>query len=67
MNSEDDLRRAEELVAEERRIVQKGRILRLRAAGVDTRDAQRTLHLGSWTPRSLPPQVAALVRKLPGT
>jgi hypothetical protein len=69
MNSEDDLRRAEELVAEGRRIVQqqKGRILRLRAAGVDTRDAQRTLHLGSWTPRSLPPQVAALVRKLPGT
>jgi hypothetical protein len=45
-NSEDDLRRAEELVAW-RRIVQqqKGRIIRLRAAGIDTWDAQRTLHL----------------------
>jgi hypothetical protein len=36
-----------ELVAEGRRIVQqqKGRIIRLRAAGVDTWDAQRALHL----------------------
>ena len=47
MDSESDLRRAEELVAEGRRVVQqqKGRIIRLRAAGVDTWDAQRTLHL----------------------
>jgi hypothetical protein len=47
MDSEDDLRRAEELVAEGRRVIQqqKGRIIRLRAAGVDTWDAQRTLHL----------------------
>jgi GTP cyclohydrolase II len=46
-NSEDDLRRAEELVAEGRRIVQqqKGRIIRLRAAGVDTWNAQRAFHL----------------------
>ena len=41
----DDLRRAEEHVAEGRRIVQmqKGRIIRLRSAGVDTWDAERTL------------------------
>src|ERR1700688_3268380 len=47
MDSEDDLRRAEELVAEGRRIVQqqRGRIIRLKAAGVDTWDAQRALHL----------------------
>jgi len=47
MDSENDLRRAEELVAEGRRIVQqqKGRIIRLRAAGVDTWDAQRALKL----------------------
>ena len=47
MGSEDDLRRAEELVAEARRIVQqqKGRIIRLRAAGVDTWDAERALRL----------------------
>jgi hypothetical protein len=47
MDSENDLRRAEELVAEGRRIVQqqKGRIIRLRAAGVDTWDAERALHL----------------------
>jgi hypothetical protein len=47
MASENDLRRAEELVAEGRRIVQqqKGRIIRLRAAGVDTWDAERVLHL----------------------
>jgi hypothetical protein len=47
MASESDLRRAEELVAEGRRIVQqqKGRIIRLRAAGVDTWDAERVLHL----------------------
>jgi hypothetical protein len=46
MDSKYDLRRAEELVAEGRRVVQqqKGRIIRLRAAGVDTWDAQRTLH-----------------------
>ena len=45
--SEDDIRRAEELVAEARRIVQqqKGRIMRLRAAGVDTWDAERALRL----------------------
>jgi hypothetical protein len=47
MDSENDLRRAEELVAEGRRIVQqqKGRIIRLRAAGIDTWYAQTTLHL----------------------
>ena len=47
MDSEYDLRRAEELVAEGRRVVQqqKGRIIRLRAAGVDASDAQRALHL----------------------
>jgi hypothetical protein len=44
---ENDLRRAEELVAEGCRIVQqqKGRIIRLRAAGVETWDAERTLRL----------------------
>jgi len=47
MDTENDLRRAEELVAEGRRAVQqqKGRIIRLRAAGVDTWDVQRVLHL----------------------
>ena len=47
MDSKDDLRRAEELVAEGRRIVQqqKGLIVRLRAAGVDTWEAERTLCL----------------------
>ena len=47
MDSENDLRRAEELVAEGRRIVQqqKGLIVRLRAAGVDTWEAERTLRL----------------------
>jgi hypothetical protein len=47
MDSDSDFRRAEELVAEGRRIVQqqKGRIIRLRAAGVDTWDAQRALQL----------------------
>ena len=47
MDSENDLRRAEELVAEGRRIVQqqKGLIIRLRAAGVDTWEAERTLRL----------------------
>jgi hypothetical protein len=41
MGSANDLRRAEELVAEGRRIVQqqKGRIVRLRVAGVDTWEA----------------------------
>ena len=47
MDSENDLRRAEELVAEGPHIVQqqKGRIIRLRAAAIDTWDAQRALHL----------------------
>lgn len=44
---EDDLRRAEEHVTEARRLVQrqKGLIVRLRAAGVDTWDAHRILWL----------------------
>ena len=43
----DDLRRAEGHVAEARRIVQtqKGRILRLKAASVDTSDAECTLRV----------------------
>ena len=47
VDHEDDLRRAEEHVAEARRIVyqQKGRIVRLRAAGADTWDAERALRL----------------------
>jgi hypothetical protein len=47
MDPANDLRRAEELVAEGRRIVQqqKGLVVRLRAAGIDTWDAQRALHL----------------------
>ena len=47
MSSEEDLRRVEEHVAEARRIVQrqKGLIVRLRAAGVNTLDAQRILWL----------------------
>ena len=47
MGFEDDLRRVEEHVAEARRIVQgqKGLIVRLRAAGVATLDAQRILWL----------------------
>ena len=47
MSFEDDLRRVEEHVAEARRIVQrqKGLIVRLRAAGVSTLDAQRVLWL----------------------
>jgi hypothetical protein len=47
MSFEDDLRRLEEHVAEARRIVQrqKGLIVRLRAAGVNTLDAQRILWL----------------------
>ena len=47
MDSKNDLRRAEELVAEGRRVVQqqKGRVVRLRAAGIDTWNAQKTLHL----------------------
>jgi hypothetical protein len=50
MGFEDDLRRAEELVAEARRLVhrQKGLIVRLRAAGVNTWDANRIL----WLPES---------------
>jgi hypothetical protein len=41
----DDLRRAEEHVLEGRRIVQmqKGLIIRLRSAGADTWDSERTL------------------------
>jgi hypothetical protein len=47
MDSENDLHRAERLVAEGQRIVQqqKGLIIRLRAAGLDTWDAERALHL----------------------
>ena len=47
MTLEDDLRRVEEDVAEARRLVQrqKGLIIRLRAAGVSTWDAQRILWL----------------------
>jgi hypothetical protein len=47
MAFEDDLRRAEELVAEARRMVhrQKGLLIRLRAAGVDTWGNQRILWL----------------------
>jgi hypothetical protein len=43
----DRLSRAKCHVEEARRIVweQKGRIIRLRAAGLDTRDAERTLRL----------------------
>jgi hypothetical protein len=44
-DANDDIRRAEEHVAEARRLVQmqKGFIVRLRAAGADTWDAERTL------------------------
>ncbi len=47
MGFEDDLRRVEEHVAEARRFVQrqKGLIIRLRAAGVNTWEAQRILWL----------------------
>jgi len=47
MSFKDDLRRVEEHVAEARRLVQrqKGLIVRLRAAGVNTLDAQRILWL----------------------
>ena len=47
MGPEDDLRRIEEHVVEARRMVQrqKGLIIRLRAAGVSTLDAQRILWL----------------------
>ena len=47
MAFEDDLRRAEEHVAEARHLVhrQKGLIIRLRGAGVSTWDAQRILGL----------------------
>jgi hypothetical protein len=47
MAFEDDLRRIEEHVAEARRVVQrqKGLIIRLRAAGVSTWDAQSILWL----------------------
>jgi hypothetical protein len=47
MGLEDDLRRIEEHVAASRRLVQrqKGLIIRLRAAGADTWEAQRILWL----------------------
>ena len=47
MSLEDDLRRVEEHVAEARRLVQrqKGLIVRLRAVGAKTLDAQRILWL----------------------
>jgi hypothetical protein len=47
MAHDDDLRRIEEHVAEARRMVhrQNGLIIRLRAAGVNTLDAQRILWL----------------------
>jgi hypothetical protein len=48
MHAEDDnLAKAVDRVEEARRIVwrQKGRIARLRSAGVDTADAERTLHV----------------------
>ena len=47
MGLEDDLRRVEEHVAEARRMVQrqKGLIVRLRAAGANTLDANRILWL----------------------
>ena len=47
MGFEDDLRRVEEHVAEARRFVQRqrGLIVRLRATGVNTLDAQRILWL----------------------
>jgi hypothetical protein len=47
MAFEDDLRRIDEHVAEARRMVQrqKGLIIRLRASGVSTLDAQRILWL----------------------
>jgi hypothetical protein len=44
---DSDLRRASELVAEAQRFVyeQKGKIIRLKTAGVDTSDAERTLQM----------------------
>lgn len=47
LDHRNDLGRAEEHVVEARRIVQtqKGRIVRLTAAGVDTSDAECTLRL----------------------
>ena len=50
MGFEDDFRRAEEHIAEARRLVhrQKGLIVRLRAPGSSTWDAQRIL----WLPES---------------
>jgi hypothetical protein len=47
MDFEDDLRRIEGHLAEARRLVhrQKGLLIRLRAAGVSTLDAQRILWL----------------------
>jgi hypothetical protein len=47
MSFEDDLRRIEGHIADARRLVhrQKGLVIRLRAAGVSTLDAQRVLWL----------------------
>jgi hypothetical protein len=61
MGFEDDLRRVEERVAEARRLVhqQKGLIIRLRAAGADTWDAQRILWLLEANPRRFEEQGAA--------
>ena len=52
MSFEDDLRRVEEHIAEARRFVQqqKGLIVRLRAVGANTLDAQRILWLLEFEP-----------------
>jgi F420-0:gamma-glutamyl ligase len=46
-DNEDDLRRAAELVVEAQRFVyeQKGKIIRLKNAGIDTSEAERTLQM----------------------
>jgi hypothetical protein len=46
-DNENDLRRAEEIVAEAQRFVheQKGKIIRLKTAGRDTCDAEKILQL----------------------
>jgi hypothetical protein len=46
-DNENDLRRAREIVAEAQRFVheQKGKIIRLKTAGRDTCDAEKTLQL----------------------
>jgi hypothetical protein len=65
----DDLRRAEEHVAEGRRIVQmqKGRIIRLRSAGVDTWDAERTLRTLELNLKRFEEQRDSIKRKSPGS